>query len=244
MALFGEKYGDEVRVLKMGEFSTELCGGTHVSNTSQIRAFKIVSESGVSAGVRRIEALSGDVAINYLTAAQQDSLDARRLIGLDLNWEKISSHQAGSLTHFLESQKEEIKNLQKEIKKIRGGSVDLDTLVNQAKTFKSKSGSSKIAIADLDLDDREVLAQITDHLKNKIQSGVVIVVGQGSESHPLIVSVSKDLNPDLTAGQILKELAQIMGGKGGGRPDFAQGAVPNRQNLAAAIKKAEQIVGL
>jgi alanyl-tRNA synthetase len=244
MALFGEKYGDEVRVLKMGDFSTELCGGTHVTNTSQIRVFKIVSESGVSAGVRRIEALAGETAIKYMMATLQDSLDGRRAAGLETGWEKISSHDAGSLSEFIEKKKDEIKALEKEIKKVQGGSINIDELASQAKTFKSKAGTSKIAFADLSLDDREVLAQVTDHLKNKIQSGVVIVVGQGSNTHPMIVSVSKDLNPEISAGNLLKELAQVMGGKGGGRPDFAQGAVPDRSKLAAAFKKAEEIVGL
>lgn len=242
MALFGEKYGDEVRVLKMGDFSTELCGGTHVTNTAQIRLFKIVSESGVSAGVRRIEALSGDQAVKYVTSALTDSLEARRSAGLDINWEKIIAHQAGSLSEFIEKKKDEIKALEKEIKKIQGGSINVDELVSKAKTFKSKAGTSRIAFADLALDDREVLAQVTDHMKNKIQSGVVIVVGQGSATHPMIVSVSKDLNPEISAGNLLKELAQVMGGKGGGRPDFAQGAVPDRSKLADAFKKAEELV--
>jgi alanyl-tRNA synthetase len=243
MALFGEKYGDEVRVLKMGDFSTELCGGTHVTNTAQIRLFKIVSESGVSAGVRRIEALSGDIAVKYVSSALKDSLDARRAAGMDIAWEKIASHQAGTLADFIEKKKDEIKVLEKEIKKIQGGSINVDELASKAKTFKSKTGTSKIAFADLSLDDREVLAQVTDHLKNKIQSGVVIVVGQGTGTHPMIVSVSKDLNPEISAGNLLKELAQVMGGKGGGRPDFAQGAVPDRSKLAAAQKKAEELVG-
>jgi len=244
MALFGEKYGDEVRVLKMGDFSTELCGGTHVTNTAQIRLFKIVSESGVSAGVRRVEALSGDIAVKYVTSALKDSLDARRAAGMEIAWEKIASHQAGDLVDFIEKKKDEIRSLEKEIKKIQGGSINVDELASKAKSFKSKSGTSKIAFADLSLDDREVLAQVTDHLKNKIQSGVVIVVGQGTSTHPLIVSVSKDLNPEISAGNLLKELAQIMGGKGGGRPDFAQGAVPDRSKLAAAQKKAEELLGI
>ncbi|MGZ5278484.1 MAG: DHHA1 domain-containing protein, partial [Pseudobdellovibrionaceae bacterium] len=244
IALFGEKYGDEVRVLKMGDFSTELCGGTHVTNTAQIRLFKIVSESGVSAGVRRVEALSGDIAVKYVTSALKDSLDARRAAGMEIAWEKIASHQAGDLVDFIEKKKDEIRSLEKEIKKIQGGSINVDDLASKAKTFKSKSGTSKIAFADLSLDDREVLAQVTDHLKNKIQSGVVIVVGQGTGTHPLIVSVSKDLNPEISAGNLLKELAQIMGGKGGGRPDFAQGAVPDRSKLAAAQKKAEELLGI
>lgn len=244
MALFGEKYGDQVRVLKMGDFSTELCGGTHVSNTSQIRVFKIVSESGVSAGVRRIEALSGDSAIHYLMAGLKDSVDARKSAGMDLSWEKLLTSHAGSLVEFVEKKKEEIKSLEKEIKKIQAGQINLDELTAKAKSFKTKTGTAKLVLADVNLDDRDVLAQITDHLKNKINSGIIIVVGQGEITHPLIVSVSKDLNPEFSAGNILKELASIMGGKGGGRPDFAQGAVPDRNKITEAFKKAEGLLGV
>lgn len=242
MALFGEKYGDEVRVLKMGDFSTELCGGTHVTNTAQIRLFKIISESGVSAGVRRVEALAGDMAIQYATSALKDSLEARKAAGLDLSWEKMISNEAASLSNFIETKKNEIKTLEKEIKKIQGGSIDIEALAKQAKSFLTKNGSARLAVAELELDDRDVLSQVTDKLKNKIQSGVVIVFGKGLAIHPLIVSVSKDLNPEISAGLILKELAQVMGGKGGGRPDFAQGAVPDRSKMAEAILKAEALL--
>ncbi len=231
IALFGEKYGDEVRVLKMGEFSTELCGGTHVHNTAQIRVIKIVSESGVSAGVRRIEALAGDAAIKYLTLGLKDSLEARKTAGLDSSWDKILNNQAGSISDFVEKKKDEVKALEKEIKKVQGGQINIDELANQAQQFNSKVGSSKALLADLSIDDRDVLAQVTDHLKNKIGSGIVVVVGKGESSHPIIVSVSKDLNPDISAGNLLKEYAQMMGGKGGGRPDFAQGAAPDRSKL-------------
>lgn len=236
MALFGEKYGDQVRVLAMGDFSTELCGGTHVHNTSEIRMFKIVSESGVSAGVRRIEALAGDQAVRYALSLIDDDLQARRASGSDLAWEKILNREAGSLADFIEKKKEEIKALEKEIKKIQGGSVNVESLLQSATSFKSKSGSSKLVIADLDLDDRDVLSQVTDQLKNKVQSGIVVVLGKGGATHPLIVSVSKDLNPEMSAGNILKDLAQAMGGKGGGRPDFAQGAVPDRGSFSKATE--------
>ena len=234
MALFGEKYGDQVRVLGMGDFSTELCGGTHVQNTAEIRLFKIVSESGVSAGVRRIEALAGDQAVRYALNLIEDDLQARKASGLDLAWDKIINREATSLTDFIEKKKEEIKQLEKEIRKVQGGSVDVDSIIKKAISFKTKSGTANLVIADLDLDDRDVLAQVTDQLKNKVQSGIVIVLGKGSGTHPLIVSVTKDLNPDVSAGNILKDLAQAMGGKGGGRPDFAQGAVPNREAFATA----------
>lgn len=234
LALFGEKYGDQVRVIKMGDFSCELCGGTHVSNTSQIRVFKIISEVGVSAGVRRIEALTGDGALQFLFKNNLDYLKAKSAAGIQDQKE---------LATWIEDKKEEIKSLEKEIKKAQGGQVNIEELASKAKVFKSKTGMSKIVFADLTIEDRDVLAQIADHLKNKIASGVVVLVGKGDATHPVIVSVSKDLNPDLAAGKILQELAQVMGGKGGGRPDFAQGAASDRTKISEAFKKAEQLVG-
>lgn len=234
LALFGEKYGDQVRVLKMGEFSTEFCGGTHVSNTSQIRVFKIMTESGVSAGVRRLEAQTGDNAIQYLLKNSQEISKARQSAGLQ---------EGRTLLDWIESKKEELKNLEKELKKQQGSQINIDELSSNAKSFQSKKGSvGKLVTADLSIEDRDVLAQVTDQLKNKIQSGVVIVVGKGQGTHPVVVSVSKNLNPDINAGAILKELAAILGGKGGGRPDFAQGAVPDRTNIVQAFKKAEEML--
>lgn len=233
VALFGEKYGDVVRVLTMGDFSCELCGGTHVSNTSQIRAFKIMSESGVSAGVRRVEAITGANAVHYLMEKTEELHQARSQSGIAPD---------KSLLTWIEDKKEEVKDLQKQIKKAQSGQVNLDQIINQSKEFDSAQGKAKLVFADLSLDDRDVLSQISDQLKNKIQRGVVVVVGLGDSSHPAIISVTKDLVPKLNAGQLLKDFAAVLGGKGGGRPDFAQGAVPDRSKLIEAFKKIEDSV--
>ena len=225
MALFGEKYGDEVRVLTMGSFSCELCGGTHVSNTSQIRAFKIISESGVSSGVRRIEAITGDAVIDLFLKNTDELKTAKNSAGL--SYDKL-------LTEWIDSKKEEIKDLQKQIKKIQSGQINIDDLAKNAKSFNTSQGVAQYVLADLNLDDRDVLAQITDQLKNKIQKGIVIVIGSGEATHPVIISVSKDLTSQFQAGILLKDFAQVLGGKGGGRPDFAQGAVPDRSKVAEA----------
>lgn len=249
MALFGEKYGDQVRVLTMGDFSCELCGGTHVKNTSQIRYFRIVTESGVSAGVRRIEAITGDAAIQYANKAIEMLDEGLISAGLQKSSHLFRHLEATgekiSLASKVEALKAEIKNLEKELKKTQSAQVDVNALANNAKNFKSPKGvSGKFVIADLPLDDRDVLSQLTDQLKNKIQSGVVLVIGSGEGSHPVIVSVSKDLSAELSAGQLLKEVAAVLGGKGGGRPDFAQGSVPSRDKLKEALTKAESLVGL
>lgn len=225
MALFGEKYGDQVRVLTMGSFSCELCGGTHVKNTSEIRVFKIISESGVSAGVRRIEAITGTAAIEYLMKNTEELLSARQFAGLSI--EK-------TLPQWIDEKKDEIKDLQKQVRKAQSGQINIDDLLKSSKSFQSQSGPAQFVFADLSIDDREVLSQISDQIKNKIQRGIIIAIGKGESSHPVIISVSKELNSQFRAGDLLKDFAQALGGKGGGRPDFAQGAVPDRSRLKEA----------
>ncbi len=249
MALFGEKYGDSVRVLTMGDFSCELCGGTHVTNTSQIRFFKIVSEAGVSAGVRRVEAITGDGAVQYAMKAILHLDDALASAGLQKSPHYLKhlevTGETATLANRIEAFKEQIKLQEKEMKKLQGGQINIDDLAAKALAFMTKAGKpGKLVFADLALDDRQVLAEVTDHLKNKIQSGIVVVVGQGDSSHPIIVSVSKEISAETKAGDLLKEVAGIMGGKGGGRPDFAQGAAPNRAQLPDAFAKVKTILGV
>ncbi|MBC7741893.1 MAG: alanine--tRNA ligase [Bdellovibrionaceae bacterium] len=227
MALFGEKYGDHVRVLTMGGFSSELCGGTHVKNTAEIRAFKIISESGVSAGVRRIEAITGQSAINYFLKNTDELLAARQSTG---------STPDKPITAWIEEKKEEIKDLQKQIRKAQSGQINIDDIIKSAKDFTSLAGPAKLIFADLALDDRDVLSQISDQIKNKIPRGIVIVIGKNENSNPVIISVSKEMNSQFKAGDLLKDFAQILGGKGGGRPDFAQGSVPDRSKLSEAFE--------
>lgn len=249
MALFGEKYGDKVRVLTMGDFSCELCGGTHVRNTSQIRYFKIASESGVSAGVRRIEAITGDVAIQYANQSIEHLDTALNVAGLQKSIHYLKhleiTGETATLAHKIETLKDQIKNLEKEIKKIQGGQVNVDDIAAKALSFTSKSGvNGRLILADIALEDRQILSDITDQLKNKLQTGVVVVVGQGESSHPIIVSVSKDLTQEMKAGDLLKSIAATMGGKGGGRPDFAQGAAPNRAPLNEAFAQVRSQFGI
>lgn len=244
MALFGEKYGDEVRVLTIGDFSCELCGGTHVKNTAQIRYFKIASESGVSAGVRRIEAITGDRAIQFAnkSIAELDRVLEELKLSRAFTYVNRDSHDG--IVDQIQNLKKEISHLEKEIKKGKSSHVNVDQLVSKAMTFDSKSGPARLIFADTDLDDRDVIAQTADQMRDKIQKGIVVVVGKGENSHPILVTVSKDLTGEFSAGNILKELAQTMGGKGGGRPDFAQGAVPDRSQITQALSKLKELAKL
>ena len=242
MALFGEKYGDEVRVVRMGDFSMELCGGIHVGNTSQIRFFKITSESGVSAGVRRIEALSGERAAEYLTGLAREALQARAQVGLTLGWQKYLQSDTPRLANWIEEAQNHAKVLSREIQSLKGKNVDVNSLVESAQKFTRSGIQGRFVFADIPMDDRKVLSDLSDQLQDRLKDGVVVIVGQGENSHPLIVSVSKSLTPQLNAGKILGEVAQTLGGKGGGRPDFAQGAVPSRQALEEARRKAQSLV--
>lgn len=226
MALFGEKYGDKVRVIQMGDFSTELCGGTHVHNTGDIRLFKVLSEAGVSSGVRRLEALTGDGALNYLLGQSKELLAAKGASG------------SSDVENYILKMIEENKKLEKEIRSLKGGQVDIDQLANFAKDITG----GKFIYASVDLDDRDVLNDLNDRLKNKIRSGVIVLIGKGVESNPISVSVTKDLVSKYNAGKILQIIAAELGGRGGGRPDFAQGAVKDLSNLEGARIKAESIV--
>ena len=243
LALFGEKYGDRVRVIKMGDFSTELCGGTHVSNTALIRLFKIVSEAGVSAGVRRIEALTGDAAVAFAMKNTRENQRARAACGYQEGWmQYLNGESVGAgatAVDWIEQAKQEMKSLEREISSLRGGQIDVEALAREAKSF----GGGKLVTAFLDLEDRKILSDVSDKLKDRIQSGVIVLVGKGDGSHPIIVTVTKDLTKSLSAGKLLGEIAAQLGGKGGGRPDFAQGAGASLENLHKAFAKAAELVG-
>ncbi len=250
LALFGEKYGDHVRMLKMGDFSTELCGGTHVNNTSEIRVFKIVSETGVSAGIRRLEAITGDLAVQYLIKSTTENQKALVATGFNEAWSVFLNNPNNNLLTWIEEKKNEIKALEKEIKKLQGNQIDFNDILSVGKDFRTKEGKlARFIFADLDISDREILSQTTDSIASKAQRDnqigvIVVVIGHSDNAHPIIVSVSKSLNPEISAASLLKEIAQIMGGRGGGRPDFAQGAAPNRQLLNEARKKIETLLNI
>jgi len=243
VALFGEKYGDQVRVVGMGEFSKELCGGTHVNNTAQIRVLKIVNEGSVSAGMRRIEAITGEVAMDYLLKNTLDNQEVRLSVGASVHWvQYLESSSSNEPKTWIENNKAQLKDLKLQLQHLKGQQVDVDQMIASAETFSNNGTQGKLVLADILTDDRHLLSELSDKIRNKIKSGVVIVIGQGQNTHPLIVSVTKDLVGPLNAGQILKTMAAEMGGKGGGRAEFAQGAAVNRDKISSAFSKVIQIV--
>ena len=208
-------------------------------------AFKILSETGVSSGVRRIEAITGQQAVHYLNTLAQESLEARAKAGVTVPWDQLA------LPSWIERSQEQIRSLEKEIQKLKGGAVDVADLVKSAKEFKSAvasgsagGGSVKSVFAPLEVDDRKVLSDISDRLRDKLSSGsVTMTIGQTvGGSSPAILSVSKDIQAAVPAGQLLGAFLKEFGGKGGGRPDFAQGSLPGDRNVKLWEEKWESIL--
>ena len=225
MALFGEKYGDEVRVLSMGgEFSVELCGGTHASRTGDIGLIHITSESGIAAGVRRIEALTAEAALNSIDRDQQ-RLD--QIAGL---LKANSGNVADKVAQLLSSNKKLEKELQ-QLKAKLASSAGSD-LASQAKDI----AGAKVLAATLEGADRKTLLSTMDQLKNKLGSAVVLLSSVEGNDVTLVAGVSKDLTAKVKAGDLIKSIAPMVGGKGGGRPDMAQGGGNDPSALPAALE--------
>jgi len=224
MALFGEKYGDQVRVLSMGGgFSVELCGGTHVSRTGDIGLFKIVSEGGVAAGVRRIEAVTGELALAYLNGAEEQLKEAAQLV--KGSRENLLDKLSGLL--------ERNRQLEKELEqlKAKAASAAGDDLAGSAVEIKG----AKVLSARLDGLDGKALLALVDQLKNKLGSAVVLLGGVQDGKVVLVAGVTPDLTGKLRAGDLMKQAAAAVGGKGGGRPDMAQGGGTDAAQLDAAL---------
>ncbi len=230
LAFFGDKYGDRVRVVKIGDFSTELCGGTHIRASGEIGLFKLHFEGGVAAGVRRIEAFTGEGALDLIHNYEMRLKEIGDLVrgGADDAVDKVK--------RLLDRQKE----LEKEIDKLRG-QFDKDRIPNLLAKKQSLDGAS-VLISQVDDVDGKQLRDIADQLKEKLGSGVVVLASAGESNVNLVASVSKDLTKKYHAGNIIKELAGMVGGGGGGRPDFAQAGGKEPANIGAALKRAEELV--
>jgi len=223
MALFGEKYGDQVRVLSMGEFSTELCGGTHVGRTGDIGLFKIVSEGGVAAGVRRIEAVAGRRALAWIDGTEE-SLEA------------VASAVKGSRDVVVDKVRqllERQRKLEKELEQLKAklASSQGSDLAGQA----VEVAGIKVLAANLEGVDPKALRDTMDQLKNKLGSAAIVLAAVQGDKISLVAGVTKDLTGRLQAGKLLQEVAQQVGGKGGGRADMAQGGGTEPAKLPAAL---------
>ncbi|WP_444438061.1 alanine--tRNA ligase [Pseudomonas sp. A6] len=231
MALFGEKYGDQVRVLTMGGgFSVELCGGTHVGRTGDIGLFKITSEGGVAAGVRRIEAVTGAAALAYLNGAEEQLKEAAGLV--KGSRDNLLDKLAGLL--------ERNRQLEKELEqlKAKAASAAGDDLAGSAVDV----AGVKLLAARLDGLDGKALLALVDQLKNKLGSGVILLGGVFEEKVVLVAGVTQDLTARLKAGDLMKQAAAAVGGKGGGRPDMAQGGGTDAGKLDEALALAKAFV--
>ena len=230
LAFFGDKYGDRVRVVKIGAFSTELCGGTHVKRSGQIGLFKLPFETGVAAGVRRVEAFTGAGALDLIASYE------RRLKEIGALVRGSSDDAVDKVRKILERQKE----LEREIEKLRGR-LEKDQIPELLAKKQSLDGAN-ILISRVDGVDAKQLRDIADQLKEKIGSGVVVLASAGEAGVNLVASVSKDLTKKFHAGNIIKELARLVGGGGGGRPDFAQAGGKEPAQIGAALKRAEELL--
>lgn len=229
-ALFGEKYDDEVRVVQVGDFSNELCGGTHVQATGDIGLFKILSESGIAAGVRRIEAIAGKAAFELVQtqARQQGELE----LLLNVKGTDIKQKVEGLLSHQKELEKQ-IADLAAQL-----ASSDLGDLVKDAKTV----AGIKVVAAEIPLDSPKTLREVGDKVRDSLDSGVAVLGGVIKGKVALLAIVSKDLTGKIKAGEIVNRVASLVGGKGGGRPDMAQAGGTMTDKLPEAVAQVEAIV--
>ncbi len=223
MALFGEKYGDEVRVIGMGDFSTELCGGTHVRRTGDIGYFKIVAETGIASGVRRIEAVTADGALAWVRQQEQRVAQAAAAL-------KASPHEVNAK---IQQVLENVRALEKELARLKakvaaGQGADL---ADQAVEVKG----ARVVAARLDSADAKSLRETVDKLKAKLKSAIIVLGAAEGEKVTLIAGVTSDLTAKVKAGEIVGHVAQQVGGKGGGRPDMAQGGGTQPDKLPTAL---------
>jgi alanyl-tRNA synthetase len=223
MALFGEKYGEQVRVLRLGDFSIELCGGTHVSRAGDIGLFKIVSESAVAAGVRRIEAVAGERAVAWLRQADE------RLRRIAAALQAGEADVLDKLEQLLARQREQ----DKELERLRGrlASQAGDGLLDRA----VEVAGAKVLAARLEVADAKALREQADRLRDKLGSAVLVLAGVDGDKVSLVAAVSADLTGRIKAGELVNAVAGQVGGKGGGRPDMAMAGGNQPQALPAAL---------
>ena len=231
MALFGEKYGDSVRVVEMGDFSTELCGGTHVANTNNIASFKILSEAGIAAGVRRIEALTSEGLMKYYEEVEAELHEAA----------KAAKTTPAALTSKIHALLDEIKSLNSENEKLKSRLAN-DSLGDVMSQVKEVNGIKVLALKVSGV-DMNGLRSLGDQLKDKLGDGVVVVVsGQGGNGNLMGTAPDAGQQEGAHGGHLIKAIAGLVGGGGGGRPGMAQAGGKNPAGMDDALKKAVEVV--
>ncbi len=230
LAFFGDKYGDRVRVVRMGDFSEELCGGTHIHRSGEIGLFKLHGESGVSAGVRRIDAFTGEGALDLIHRYESMLQQIAELL-------RSSTDETVDKTKKLVEQQ---RSLEKEMARLRG-QLGKDRIPDLLARKKIIDGTS-VLIAEVEKVDAKQLREVADQLKDQMGASVVILLSPGENNVQLVSSVSKELTHRFHAGEIIKQLAAVVGGGGGGRPDFAQAGGKDPSKVHDALKKAEEII--
>ncbi len=231
IAFFGEKYGDQVRVLKIaGDYSTELCGGTHVKNSSEIKSFKIISETSISSGVRRIEAISGDLAIKDKADNKTDLLNTAETFNVSVKDLPIFLKDKIKL---INSYKEDLKKHEQKI---------YQNLLDDLKGSYKSVGKINIITKRIDNLNLSKLRGSLDSLKKEVSNLIIILVGSMEEKSTILVSVSNDITATYDARNLLDSLSKIIGAKGGGKPDFAQAGGPASNKLDEILISAEKIL--
>ena len=231
MALFGEKYGEEVRVVSMGDYSIELCGGTHLTNTSQIGMFKILSEGGVAAGVRRIEAITGRAVYNYLKEKEE----------VISNVCSNLKTKEDSLSQKVTSLIEENKSLSKELHdmKTKMSLQAIDSVLDS----KVDVNGVNLVTTKFEGMDMNTLKEVADNLRDKLVSGVVVLANMSDDKLNLVATSTKDaVDKGVHCGNIVKTIAQIAGGKGGGRPNMAQAGAPDVSKVDEVLNHASEVL--
>ena len=230
MALFGEKYDQRVRVLTMGDFSIELCGGTHAARTGDIGLFRILGESGTAAGVRRIEAVTGEGALAQVYAQSSQLNEIAQLV--KANSSNLNDKVRGLVDH--------VRSLEKELQQLRDQQAALESasLSNKAIDIQGV----KLLVSELSNVEPKMLRTMVDDLKNQLGSAVIVLATVAEGKVSLIAGVTKDLTDRVKAGELVGELAQQVGGKGGGRPDMAQAGGTDAQALKGALAGVESLV--
>ena len=230
MAIFEEKYGEEVRLVAIPGVSKELCGGTHVSRTGDIGLVKIVTEAGIAAGIRRIEAVCGLRAIQYIQAEEDMLIKVAKYLRVDKS----------NLLTQLEKQAKRLKELEKENEALQGRltAAQAGDLLDQVRQV---DGVAVLAL-EVEAGDPKGLREFAAKLLNRLKSGIVVLGSRGDDKALLISLVSKDLTARFHAGEIIRELAPLVGGSGGGRADMAQAGGPDKEKVAEAVKQAYELV--